>query len=63
MDLSGRPKKKKHIMALSRARYKGVILYETPLGVVFFLGMEFHARLKLADATAFIDSWIKQRSN
>lgn len=60
-------KPEKKIMAISRAQYRGVSLYEFPNGVGVFLGSSY-LRLpmifaKLQDATNYIDEWYDLKKN
>ena len=54
---------KKKVIAVSRAQYRGVALYELPGGVGIFLGVLFLPFLRLQDATNYIDTWYELKKN
>ena len=51
----------KQIIALSKAQYRGVTIYEVPGGVSFFLGEQV-TKDSLKDATDYIDDHFKRGS-
>lgn len=52
-------RKKKAVMALSRATYKSFIIYEVPRGFGIFIGAWFLTFDMLQKATSFIDGWFE----
>ncbi len=57
-----KPEQKK-IFAISKARYRSVMIFETASWFVIFLGMKKYAFGKLAEATAFIDLYYAMKRN
>lgn len=55
--------KKKKVIAISTATYRGVSIYETKLGFGFFLGIQFCAVGTLPEATRIIDGWYALKAN
>ena len=57
-------KAEKKILALSKAQYRGVALYETvDIRVAFFLGATLYSAPTLEKATACIDEWYDLKKN
>ena len=57
-------KAEKKIIALSKANYRGIALYETlDIRVAFFLGAQLYSAPTLEKATACIDEWFKLKQN
>jgi hypothetical protein len=55
---------RKKIMALSKANYRGISLYETlDIRVAFFLGAQLYSAPTLEKATACIDEWLELKQN
>lgn len=50
---------KKKILALSKAVYRNVTIFETAEGFVFFWKTEQYSKKKLKDCTASIDEFLK----
>lgn len=55
--------RKKKIVALSKAEYRGIFIYEIPLGFGIFLGVEFILKNTLQAATDYIDQWFDLKKN
>lgn len=56
-------KPEKKIVALSKAKYRGVFIYELPLGFGLFLGVDFFLKSTLEAATDYIDQWFDVKKN
>jgi hypothetical protein len=57
-------KTEKKIIALSKANYRGIALYETlDTRVAFFLGITLYSAPTLEKATACIDEWYDTKKN
>ena len=55
---------RKKILALSKAQYRGISLYETlDIRVAFFLGAQLYSAPTLEKATACIDEWYALKTN
>lgn len=53
----------KKIMALSKASYRSVTIFELEDGFAFFLGLLFCKYRTLPEATSHIDTWFDLKQN
>lgn len=56
-------KNKKKIVTLCKAEYRGIFIYEMPLGFGIFLGVDFILRSTLKAVTDYIDQWLEMKKN
>ena len=55
--------KKKKILALSKANYRSVTIFELEDGFAFFIGLLFCKYHTLPEVTSYIDTWFDLKKN